>query len=78
MNFPSFIYLFFFSLSKFSALFIYLFLSADHALREKPALDDYLDVYQGLCSVKKVFFFVVISLCKMSNNTSCSCQFLSF
>ncbi|XP_015893356.3 protein kinase STUNTED isoform X1 [Ziziphus jujuba] len=28
--------------------------SDDHSLKDKPLLDDYLEVYEGLCSVKKV------------------------
>lgn len=30
-------------------------MDTDHALKKKPLLDAYLEVYEGLCSEKKVF-----------------------
>lgn len=37
-----------------SVIAIHVCPSSDQALKDKPSLDGYLDVYQGLCSVKKV------------------------
>ncbi|XP_062081767.1 protein kinase STUNTED-like [Humulus lupulus] len=37
-----------------SVVAIHICRNSDEALKKKPSLDDYLEVYQGLCSVKKV------------------------
>ncbi|KAM6541647.1 hypothetical protein CsatB_006094 [Cannabis sativa] len=37
-----------------SVVAIHVCRNSDEALKKKPSLDDYLEVYQGLCSVKKV------------------------